>query len=591
MSGIRARLRCVETDGPSEGNLGMRSLDDPQKVMSSNRESAILDFEERPVEPARSYLSYIAGEDVPGSGWVYTVSSRSLLEDVFTSVTLKRELERDPASPAAAHPYVVGRVAVTTPSDNLRALSAARAAASSWAAVPLDVRMRLGAAFRDRLLRCEDEFLALLTAEGHPVKLARWELSCLLEVYSPESCGWYRQRMHTEFRYGGRRLLVRRQPDGVVCLNPPQNAPAPSAALAVLALMAGNSVVVRAPRSIALSTMYVLRELVVPLLEELDAPPGTLGIVCGNPRAVMDTWLDSPLVDDIFFIGGCEEGLRVQEACVAGGKKPILELAGNDTIVVWKDADLDWAAEAACEAFYGSGQICMVPNRVVAHPAIAEALMAAIARKARDIRPGYPEDEGVLLSPVRRSEHFFRLLDQARAQGAELVCGGRRIELDGTPSSTGVFLEPTVISVHGLAEAQAVDAVRDETFFPLLPVVVPALAEDEQLFESVLDFVNANAYGLRNSLWTRSDTVRDAFVGRVTNGGLLKVNDSHIGFLPYLPSHGGTGLTSGVFGEANYPMLKTSHVQGVSLHSGVSPRHAVFGDPARPETAVRHPGS
>lgn len=526
--------------------------------------------------PLRSYLSYIADQDVPGDGWVYTVSSRSLLEDVFTSVSLKRALERDPDAPAAHHPYVMGRVSVTTPQDNSRALETARAAAPAWAAVPLEQRLCLGAAFRKQLLCHKDEFLSMLTSEAHPLQLARWELSCLLEVYSEESLSWYGQLMHTEFQHGDRRLLVRRQPDGVVCLNPPQNAPAPSAALAVLALMAGNSVVVRAPRSIALSTMYVMRELVVPLLKEAGAPPGTLSVVCGNPRSTMDLWVDSPLVDDIFFIGGCEEGLRLQERCVARGKKPVLELAGNDTIVVWKDADLEWAAEAACEAFYGSGQICMVPNRVLAHPAIADELISLIAAKAAEIRPGYPEDDGVLLSPVRRSERFFALLDQAVAHGAELVCGGHRVELDGTRSQTGVFLEPTVVRVRGLTGALDLDVVREETFFPLLPVITAEDADDELLL-SFVEFVNSNAYGLRNSLWTRSDRVVETFVSRVVNGGLLKVNDSHIGFLPYLPSHGGTGLTGGAFGEANYPMLKTSHLQGVSVSPGTGPRDTVFG--------------
>ena len=64
--------------------------------------------------------------------------------------------------------------------------------------------------------------------------------------------------------------------------------------------------------------------------------------------------------------------------------------------------------------------------------------------------------------------------------------------------------------------------------------------------------------------------------GRVTNGGLLKVNDSHIGFLPYLPTHGGTGLTGGPFGEPNYPLLRTSHLQGISIAEGIQPRTAVF---------------
>ncbi|WP_445518055.1 aldehyde dehydrogenase family protein [Streptomyces sp. NEAU-174] len=526
----------------------------------------------------RSYPLYIGGKDVEGDGWVYTVSARSLLEDVFTSVSLKRTLEQEADPEALRHPYVVGRCAVAGDEEIDLSLDAAVAAVPAWTAVPLERRMRLGALFRRQLLLHQDEFLEMLVAEAHPIKLARWELSCLLQVFSEESCDWYRQRMCTEFEHGNRRLMVRRQPDGVVCLNPPQNAPAPSAALAVLALMAGNAVVVRAPRSIALSTMYVLRDLVVPLLDEVGAPPGVLNVVCGNPRQTLDRWLASPLVDDIFYIGGSQEGLRFQERCVAAGKKPILELAGNDGIVVWDDADVDAAAEAIAESFYGSGQICMVPNYVLAHPRVADRLLAEVTKQAAAIRPGYPDEEDVLLSPVRRSERFFDLLRQALDNGAELVCGGSRTELDGTPSDTGVFLQPTVVRVNGLSGARNLDIVRHETFFPLLPVVVPEEAADGEQIERFLDFVNTNEYGLRNSLWTRSESVIDTFVRRVVNGGLLKVNDSHIGFLPYLPSHGGTGLTGGVFGEANYPMLKTSHVQGVSIARGVRPRQAVFGD-------------
>ncbi len=528
-------------------------------------------------EPLRSYKLYIAGKDVDSDDWVYTVSSRSLLEDVFTSVGLKRELERDPDSEAAGHPYVAGRCAVAGDAAIDLASEAAAAAAPGWAAVPLERRMRLGSLFRGELLRREDEFVEMLVAEGHPVRLARWELSCLLQIYSEESLDWYRQQMHTEFHHGGRRLIVRRQPDGVVAFNPPQNAPAPSAALAVLAVMAGNAVVVRAPRSIALSTMWLMRDVAGPLLDEIGAPPGVLNAICGNPKQMLDRWLADPLIDDIFYIGGSQEGLRFQERCVARGKKPILELAGNDGIVVWRDADAAKAAEAICEAFYGSGQICMVPNYVLAHPAIADRLVAEVKARAEAIRPGYPEDPGVLLSPVRRSERFFALLRQALDLGAELVTGGSRAELDGTPSETGVFLQPTVLRVGGLAGARGFDVVRQETFFPLLPIVVPEPAPDGELLDECIDFVNTNEYGLRNSLWSDSAAVIESFVQRVGNGGLLKVNDSHIGFLPYLPSHGGTGLTGGAFGEANYPMLKTSHLQGVSIARDVSPREAVFG--------------
>lgn len=525
------------------------------------------------------FASFIGGDDVEGTSWVYTVSSRSLLEDVFTSVSLKRQLELDPDpnSEAARHPYVVGRVAIAEGAQIDAATEAAAAAVDEWSGMPLATRMKLGEMFREQLMAHRETLLEILVAEAHPRKLAEWELTCLLQVFSADSCSWYEQQMHTEFEHGPRRLVVRRQADGVVCVNPPQNAPAPSSALAVLSLMAGNAVVVRAPRSIALSTMYILRELVAPLLAELGAPPGTLNVICGKPRQILDRWLEHPGVDDILYFGGSEEGKRFEQDCVARGKKPILELAGNDCLVVWKDADLELAAEAITECFFGSGQICMVPNHVVVHPDVAEELLSAVRRQAALIRPGYPDEPDVLLSPVRRSERFFALLEQAVGQGAQPVCGGRRLEVDGTPSATGVFLEPTVLRVDGLTGARELDVVRHETFFPLIPVVVPEpAADDAALLDAVVRFVNANEYGLRNSLWSRSPQVVDRFVTRVRNAGLLKVNDSHIGFLPYVPSHGGTGLTGGVFGEANYPMLKTSHLQGVSICDGIPPRQAAF---------------
>ncbi|MEU1089968.1 aldehyde dehydrogenase family protein [Streptomyces sp. NPDC005576] len=557
-------------DGTSEGSPPARSA--PSDAASKSTSSAAPGG-----AGPRSYPLYIAGKDVDGDGWVYTISGRALLEDVFTSVSLKRSLERQPDSPEANHPYVVGRCAIANGDMIDLASESAAAAAPGWAALPLDHRMRLGTRFREELVSRQDEFIDMLTAEAHPAKLARWELSCLLQIYSEESLGWYRQQMHSEFQHAGRRLIVRRQPDGVVAFNPPQNAPLPSAALGVLCLMAGNAVVMRAPRSIALSTMWLMRDVVAPLLDELGAPPGTLNAVCSNPKQTMDKWVDSPLIDDIFYIGDSEQGLLLEQKCVANGKKPILELAGNDGIVVWHDADVQLAAQAVTEAFYGSGQICMVPNYVLVHPRVADELLAAVKEQVALIRPGYPEDEDVLLSPVRRSERFFRLLRQATENGAEVVTGGRRIEIDGTPSETGVFLEPTVVKVSGLSRARTYDLVRTETFFPLIPVIVPEEGSDEHLLDAFLDFVNSNEFGLRNSLWSSSDAVIDFFVGRVVNGGLLKVNDSHIGFLPYLPSHGGTGLTGGAFGEANYPMVKTSHVQGVSIGRGISPHEAVFG--------------
>jgi acyl-CoA reductase-like NAD-dependent aldehyde dehydrogenase len=518
-----------------------------------------------------THASYVGGTDVDSGRYLYTVTTRSILADVFASLTLKRRLEQGLEEVTTAD--VVGRVSVADASTVDAATKAAAAAAPAWAATPLSTRLRLGSLIRDRLRDKHSELVDVLVAEGSPRALARWQVAGLLELFSRETLEYCASQLHQEIVAGQRTLTVRRVADGVVCVNPPQNAPAASALFGITPLLSGNAVVVRAPRSAPLGVMYALRELVVPALSEVDAPAGVLNFFCARPGPTLRAWLDSPDVNDIFYTGDVTRGLELERECVARGKKPILELAGNDCVVVWADADLDGAVEALTECFYGSGQICMVPNQVVAHPAIADELCERLAVAAAAIRPGYPDEDDVLLSPVLRSERFFTYVTDALDRGATLVHGARRLEVDGEPSDTGPFLEPTVLRVNGFARAREVEAVRSETFFPLLPVIVP---ETDRLADMV-EYVNANPYGLRNSLWANEDAVIDEFTARVTNGGVLKINDSHIGFLPYLPTHGGTGLTGGAFGEANYPMLRSSHLQGVSRAHGVRPRDAVFG--------------
>jgi acyl-CoA reductase-like NAD-dependent aldehyde dehydrogenase len=205
----------------------------------------------------------------------------------------------------------------------------------------------------------------------------------------------------------------------------------------------------------------------------------------------------------------------------------------------------------------------MVPKHAIVHPAIADELIELVLERVADIRPGYPEDREVVLSPVLKADRFFDALGEAREAGARVLCGGRRVDVDGVESASGFFLEPTLVRVDGLTDARMLTCVREETFFPLLPVIVPESADG--LLDRVIDFVNANEYGLRNSLWTADDDVVERFVTEVTNAGQLRVNTSHIGFAPVLGTHGGTGRTGGPYGELQYPILRTSHLQGVAV--------------------------
>ncbi|GAB3113204.1 aldehyde dehydrogenase [Streptomyces calidiresistens] len=533
------------------------------------------------------YPAYIGGRDVTGDDTrlVHTVTARTLLDDTFPGLRLKQDLDLGLVTPDMAADRVVGACVVADEAMAEQALKAAAEAAPQWRRVPLSERLKAARMIARRLLEHIDPLVEILVAEGTPRSAAMSMLTGIpFTSWSAQTLEFCSEQMEFRRHDGDREMILRRLPDGVVCINPPQNAAAVNALNGLAALIAGNTVVVRAPRGVALSCMYAMREIVAPVLEEIGAPPGTLNAFCGPP--MLETWLASEHVNDVLYFGGSAKGMEFERDAVAAGKKPILELAGNDCCVVWHDADPDLAVQSITQFFLNSGQICNVPNQVIAHPAIADELIDRLVAAIREIKPGYPEDPGVVLTPVLGIDWFYDSLAEALDRGARLVHGGRRLEVDGTPSDTGFFIEPTVVRLDGLADARSLSVVRDETFFPLLPIVVPdADTPDDELLDQVVSFVNTNAYGLRNSFWSRGSSTVQRFLDNVHNAGTLKINDSHSGFVPFLPNQGGPGLTGGAFGEASHPMLRTTWLQAVSV---VRPTHDA---PAETQAAEKEPGS
>ncbi|MCP3803320.1 aldehyde dehydrogenase [Allokutzneria sp. A3M-2-11 16] len=523
----------------------------------------------------RSYPNSIAGRDVSAGQWVHVLRASALLDDPMGAIRLKRELDRGTRE-ASGDSRIAGRVAVTSVQHWEQAAAAAREAQRDWARRPLTERLALGDALHATFESKVDEFVEVLVAEGHPRRLALWEVAGVLQGLHPDTNAVLGEMLEVRRRAGDRDIRLVRKPDGVVALSPPQNAAASNSLLGLSTLLAGNAIVVKAPRSGPLGVAWAWREVVIPVLAECGAPPGTANLICGAPREVLDHWISSPDVDDLFYIGASGRGIELGDRATAAGKKAVLELSGNDGVLIWSDAEIDLAAQALVECFYGSSQICMVPKYAVVHPDVAERLIEALIARLDQVRPGLPEDERALLTPVLKTAGFFDLLGEATRAGATVRAGGERTDHKGVVDPAGVFLQPTVIDVRGLELAERLRAVREETFFPLLPIVVPEPAPDGELLESMLRFVDGNPYGLRNSLWARDPGVIDAFCATVSNGGLLKVNDSHLGFAPTLPTHGGSGLTGGPFGEANYPALRTSRLQGISIATDVTPRERIF---------------
>jgi acyl-CoA reductase-like NAD-dependent aldehyde dehydrogenase len=529
----------------------------------------------------RSFRLRIGGRDSDGVGWTYVPDAAALIDNPRRAFDLKRSLELGREVDERELALIAGRCALGSDEDNLRALEAAAQASREFGRWPLADRKAIGHALNARMAEHFDEFVDVLIAEGHPRRLAEWEAHGTLQASSPESLEWAFGQVSQTFTDGRRRMLLTRKPDGVVCINPPQNAAAANGGLGVMALLAGNALVVKAPKTAPLGVMYLYREVVLPVLEAHGAPPGTVNLVSGYSKRILNAWVASPLVNDIMFFGESHAGIKFGNECILAGKKPILELSGNDALIVWRDADLDRAASALTESFYGSSQICMVPKQAVLHTAIADEFTERFLEKVNALRPAYPSDPDAVLSPVLKMDRFFDFLGEARQAGCEVLTGGSRVGIDGEPAIDGMFIEPTVVRVTGLARARELRCVAEETFFPLLPLVLADDVEgDDRLLEVILSWMNANPYGLRNSVWARDEHVIDTFVRGCHNGGLLKVNDSHIGFSPYLATHGGTGLTGGPFGELNYPFFRTSHLQGIS-----------FGDPSAASRATEPIGA
>jgi acyl-CoA reductase-like NAD-dependent aldehyde dehydrogenase len=532
---------------------------------------------------------FINGADVEGDGWTYVVRASELIKDPTAAFNLKRGLELGRHSGEIIPNSVVGRCAWAGRELCRTALDAAFRAKDAFSVIPLEARLEMIRRVHRSLIANVDTLIDLLIVEGHPRRLAQWELGGVIRGCDDDTLRWYA----SQFKYTSEasnqteRVQLVRKPDGVVCVNPPQNAAGSNGSLGTLALLAGNTIVVKAPRSTPLTVTYFYRNIVAPALESIGAPAGALNIVSGDSQQIMRDWIASPYVDDVLFFGGSDVGLKVGHDCVAAHKKPILELAGNDGVVIWNDADIAGAAEALAECFYGSAQICMVPKYALVHPDVADELIAAVLQRAANIRPGYPESSETLLSPVLKADQFFDYLAQAAQSGAKILCGGERIGVDGVRSDSGLFLEPTIIRIDGLDQGRNLSCVREETFFPMLPIVVAKPDDSAAMLDDMIKFINSNHYGLRNSLWTGSDRVAATFVDSVHNGGQIKINTSHIGFHPELATHGGTGRTGGPFGELNYIALRTSHLQGIVWGNGeVRPIDDVIDANSRPVLAA-----
>jgi acyl-CoA reductase-like NAD-dependent aldehyde dehydrogenase len=521
-----------------------------------------------------TFTLYIDGRDIDTGEYEYfPFADRAITDPKGTSEILLRL--KNGEMPAETPEYIFARCCVGKETHNIQAIESSARAFEIFNSFPLAKRIKLFRDVHQLLLKNKERLLELFIAEGHPRRLGEWEFSGMLQAFTAETVSFYKSEVSKNRRTKNSEInLLLRKPDGVVCVSPPRNAASSNSLTGALALLGGNTIVLKPPLTLPISTMYLWRNVVDEALRMNGAPKGTLNIVVGNTASFINQWTNHPSVNDIVYFGESNRGLDIGKKIYAAGKKPVLELSGKDIMLVWSDANIEAATDSLMDCFLGSTQICMVPKMALIHEAVYDQFERMFIEKIQKLKVGLPSDPQTCLSPVSKIGTFFAFLEDAISKGAKLVYGGQRLNYNGESDGKGMYLEPTVIRLDDVLALNEIRAVNEETFFPLLPLVRIAksplrshksLSGNESIFKKMVDITNNNPYGLRVSAWCKSDSYIRRLVREVHNCGLLRINCRHVDFSMYLATHGGTRKTGGPFGELNYFWNKTTHLQGISI--------------------------
>ncbi|BEH99647.1 phosphonoacetaldehyde dehydrogenase [Edwardsiella ictaluri] len=338
-----------------------------------------------------------------------------------------------------------------------------------------------------------------------------------------------------------RKIISIREPlDGIIYAITPFNHPINQVAHKVIpAIATNNRIILKPSEKTPLSAIY-FRDL----LYKCGLPKEMFSLVIGNPKILYERMISDLRISMVTFTGGVDVGKSI--ACTAGYRKIVLELGGNDPLIIMPDADLERATDLVVRGSYSnSGQRCTAVKRVLAHKSIVHDLNYLVAEKSKAWVTGDPMQSATMMGTVIDEEAAIRIqnvVNGAIDQGARLLSGNQR---------NGALLSPTVLTNVD----PKMQLVTQETFGPVTPIIT---------FETISEAIaiaNSTAYGLSSALCTnRLDWIKE-FSSRL-NVGTMNVWEVP-GFRTELSPFGGIkdsglGLKEGVRESMkNYTNIKT----------------------------------
>lgn len=436
---------------------------------------------------------------------------------------------------------VLGLVPISTSKQVAEAVAVAKAAQAKWAARPEGERKALLQQVAD-VLRSNEEYLAawVTKEQGKPlggvgspqVPGSRFELrACEAWTRAPASLDL---PVEVVFEDESRRDELHRRPFGVVAAITPWNWPLLIAIWKIVpSLRMGNTVVLKPSEHTSIATLEMVR-----LIAEV-LPPGVLNTVSGGAE-VGGRLVDDPWVDKIAFAGSGPTGSRIMAAAARNLTPMTIQLGGNDPAIVLPDANpKDIASRIFWGAFLNMGQSCACIKRLYVPDVLHDSLVAELRALAETTLMGNGLEPGMTMGPVQNAaqlDRIIRLVDEARAAGANVVCGGKR---RGGPG----YFYPITLVTDVDAHTSLVD---EELLGPVLPIIKYREIED------AIDAANGPELGLGASVWSSDADAARAVAVRI-QAGTVWINQ-HGMLHPMVPFGGMKG--SGWGGEFGVEGLK-----------------------------------
>jgi succinate-semialdehyde dehydrogenase/glutarate-semialdehyde dehydrogenase len=397
--------------------------------------------------------------------------------------------------------------------ETREAIQAAEAAWPAWRALTAAERSRRLRRWHELILANQDDLAAIMTAEqGKPLAEARGEVG-----YGAGFVEWFAEEARRIYGdvvpapAADRRVVVIKQPVGVVAAITPWNFPNAMITRKVAPALAAGCPIIIKPASETPFSALALAELA----DRAGIPAGVVNVVTGSSAAIGGELTGSPIVRKLSFTGSTEIGKLLMRQCADTVKRLSLELGGNAPFIVFDDADLDAAVVGVMASKYrNSGQTCVCANRILVQAGVMEDFSERLARAVAALKVADGFEPGAQQGPLidaKAVDKVESLIADAVAKGARVAVGGKRHERGGT------YFEPTVLS----GATQDMLVAHEEIFGPVAPLFTFRTEAE------AVAMANDTEFGLAAYLYTR-DSARVWRVSEALEYGMVGINEGLI---------------------------------------------------------------